>query len=246
MHRISRWWAGSGALALLGCVEGGPPGVVSEAPVLADEVVEAPGATGEGFGDPTRAVNGVRGAGPSQGSFDVYSLDYDARPYLVLGFRGRVVTDGPGDDFAVFENGFRYASGRGYFMDPVIVSVSRDGQTWVDMPHAYVAADPTRYSHAPEDWEGFAGLTPVLLHAEDNPVDPFDRVAAGGDAFDLASLPLDGGEAEAIRREGFRYVRLESAAIRVNPETGQRYPRDPTSNGADIDGVIGRWLAEAP
>ncbi|GAB4198487.1 MAG: LIC_13355 family lipoprotein [Sandaracinaceae bacterium] len=210
-------------------------------PVIADEIVDAPGATGEGFGDATRTVNGVRGGGASQGSLDVYSLDYAERTYLVLGFHGGVITDGPGADLVVFENPFRYAAGTGNFMDPVIVSVSRDSETWVDLPHDYVAADPTRYSIDPDDWVGFAGVTPVLLHAEDHAVDPFDRVAAGGDHFDLGDLD-DSGEAGAIRREGARYVRLESAATRVDPDTGERYPRDPTSNGADIDGVYARYV----
>nr|MDQ3035769.1 LIC_13355 family lipoprotein [Myxococcota bacterium] len=193
--------------------------------------------------DPSRATNGVRGGGPTQGSLDVYSLDYGERSELVLGWHGAVVTDGPGADLVVFENAFRYEGG--HFMDPVIVSVSRDGETWVDLSHEYAAGDPTRYSPDPDDWIGFAGLTPVLLHADTNPVDPFDPIAAGGDAFDLAELP-DEGEAGVIRRDGARYVRLESAAARVNPATGARYPRDPTSAGADIDGVFARYLVPPP
>lgn len=248
------WKVCAGALALaMGCGgdvgsagDGGPARgdgdvIVGPAtPVLAGEVVDAPGATGEGFGDPTRAVNGVRGGGPTQGSLDVYSLDYAERTHLVLGFGGGAVTDGPGADLVVFENAFR-AEGGGHFMDPVIVSVSRDGETWVDLPHEYAAEDPTRYSVDPEDWIGFAGVTPALLHVEEHPVDPFDPVAAGGDPFDLAALG-DEGEGAAIRREGARYVRLESAANRVNPATGERYPRDFVSNGADIDGVYARYV----
>jgi hypothetical protein len=209
-------------------------------PIYATTVVEAPGATGEGFGDPTRAVNGVRGAGPAAGSLDVYSLDYAERTHLVLSWGGRTVRNGPGADFVVFENPFRTFGGA-MFMDPVIVSVSRDGATFVDLPHAYLAPDPTRYSADPDHWQGFAGRTPVLLHEELHPVDPFDPVAAGGDAFDLDALE-DHGEAGAIRREGFRYVRLTSAAIVTNPATGMPYPRDPLSNGADIDGVYARWV----
>lgn len=222
--------------------EPAPGGIDDPSPMLADTIVDAPGASGESTGDPERAVNGVRGAGPNQGSLDVYSLDYAERPHLVLGWRDLVMRDGPGADFVVFENPFRTADASAYFMDPLVVSVSRDGTTFVDLPHAYVAADPTRYSTSPEDWEGFAGLTPVLLHEEDNAIDPFDPIAAGGDAFDLATLPEDGGEGDAIRREGARYVRLTSAATLENPETGAPYPRDPVGTGADIDGVYARWL----
>lgn len=229
-----------GLTALAGC---GTPGEASPAPARLDVVVDAPGATGEGFGDPARATNGVRGAGPTQGSFDVYSLDYATRPHLVLGVAGgRVVRNGEGADLVVFENAFRSGEGEGHFMDPIVVAVSRDGTTFVDLPHQYLAPDPSEYSTDPDHWQGFAGITPVLLHEEDAPADPFDPIAAGGDAFDLDALPLDGGEAEAIRGEGFRYVRLTSAAIEIDPRTGARHPRDPVSTGADVDGVYVRWV----
>lgn len=42
---------------------------------LADRVIAAPGASGSGFGDPQRAVNGVKGGGLTNGSVDVYSLN---------------------------------------------------------------------------------------------------------------------------------------------------------------------------
>lgn len=215
----------------------GPPD-----PVAADLVIAAPGATGEGFGDPANAVNGVRGGGPNMGSLDVYSLGYGENAELVLAWSGGVVSNGPGVDFVVFENGFLAASASGYyFMDLAVVSVSRDGETWVELPHDYVAVDETRYSPDPADWEGFAGRWPVLLNDDTNTADPFDPQAAGGDGFDLDALD-DEGEAGAIRREGFRYLRLTAAPARTNPDTGAPYVRDPTSNGPDIDGVIARWL----
>lgn len=233
------------SIATLACSGDPVSGDLDPTPRLADLVVDAPGATGEGFGDPGRAVNGVRGGGPTTGSLDVYSLDYAARPHLVLAWEGRVVRDGPGPDLVVFENAFRTTGTSAYFMDPAIVAVSCDGATWIDLPHAYVAADPSRYSSSPDDWEGFAGITPVLLHAETNDVDPFDPIAAGGDAFDLATLPAGDPEADAIRAEGARFVRITSAAIVTNPETGMPYPRDPVGSGADIDGVYARWLEPA-
>lgn len=224
----------------------GEGGTASPAAALADEVFEAPGATFDGFGDPSRATNGVRGGGPNGGSFDVYSLDDAARPYLSLGWSGRRVMDGPGADLVVFENAFRLMSGMDQFMDPMVVSVSRDGRVWVDLPHDYVAPDERLYVRDPDAWQGFAGRTPVLLHTEEHPVDPFDPIAAGGDAFDLAALPSDGGEGDAIRLEGARYVRLESASRRNNPDVGAPFPRDVAGNGADIDGVFGRWVTARP
>lgn len=212
---------------------------------FADTVVDAPGADPAArFGDPALAVNGVRGGGQFAGSLDVYSLDYDRRTHLVLAFDGgrRAVLDGPGADLVVFENPFQYAGSDRFFMDPVIVEVSGDGERFRAFPHRYEPAPGETYDARPEAWPGFAGTIPVLLHVESNPLDPFDP-RAGGNAFDLADLGED-EEAMRLRASGVRFVRLTSAAIRIDPATGAPYPRDPVSNGADIDGVAGRYFAD--
>lgn len=206
-------------------------------PSFADELVEAPGAHDGVFGDPTLATNGVRGGGAREGSLDVFSL----RPgdQLVLAWRGARVVDGPGDDLVVFENPFEFGDGL-TFMDPVLVEVSLDGEGWVAFPHDYLAEDEAVYSHRREDWSGFAGLEPVFLHAEQRPMDPFDPMA-GGDRFDLATL--EGSEqADRIRAEGFRYVRLSPASDHDNPDTSAPFARDFLSDGPDIDGVFAQHL----
>jgi len=226
-------------LVLTGCAP-----IADEA--LADVVVDAPGADpSTAFADPMRAVNGVRGGGETMGSTDVYSLDYTNRPYVTLRWSGRRVTNGPGVDLVVFENAFRVsASADDYFMDPIVVAVSLDGQRWVELPHHYLAHDPSTYSARIEDWMGFAGVTPVIVNDDTNRMSWLDP-RAGGDAFDLDELAAD-GDAGAIRAMGFRYVRLTSAAIVVNPDTDADYPHDPASNGADIDGVAARGLVGDP
>ena len=167
----------------------------------------------------------------------MFSLGLDAGvdDRLVMGF-DRPVEDGPGEDLVVFENPFEYAADA-VFMDLVVVAVSDDGDRWWTFPHAYVHADPTLYVDDPDAWQGFAGRTPVLLHWEDNRVDPFDRVLAGGDGFDLADLPPD---TDGALPDGVRFVRLTSAGTTVDPSTGQPYPVDPIANGPDIDGVLAR------
>ena len=226
------------ALPLVGCASAAPDFAA------ADIVVEAPGADTSRFGDPSRAVNGVRGAGMGSGSFDVYALNYTTRPYLVVGFGDYAITDGPGADLVVFENGFLAASSETYFfMDPITVEVSSDGVTWRAMPFDYVTGDERVYVPTPEAWEGVAGTLPVLFHEETNAVDPFGPMA-GGNAFDLAELG-ESDDAMRIRRDGVRFVRLRSAGAVVNPDTGEAFPHDVVSDGADIDGVIGRYLTPA-
>jgi hypothetical protein len=206
---------------------------------LATEIVEAPGATGEGPRDAQRAVNGVRGAGQFAGNTnDVFSLGLEvgADDVIVLGFgNDAAAIDVEGPDLAIFENAFEVESG-GYFLDPIVVEVSADCETFVAFPHVYEAPDPTVYEPDPALWIGFAGLGPVLLHEEDNPVDPLSE-EAGGDRFDLADLDASDPVAADVLATGARCVRLRSAAVIVDPATGEPYPRDPISNGADIDGV---------
>lgn len=214
----------------------------------ADVVVNAPGAGDSPFRDPELAINGVRGGGTVQGSLDVFSLGVTATPagaqdnYVTLAWSGRTVIDGPGTDFVVFENCFAVELGVRHFIEAAVVELSRDGQTWVAVPHDYLNDDEAVYSDDPGHWSGFAGVQPVLLHEESNPVDPFDPALAGGDPFDLADLPDDGGEAEAIKREGFAFLRLVTAASVVNPDSGQPFPRDFIAQGPDIDGVYARYF----
>jgi hypothetical protein len=213
---------------------------------LADTVIDAPGASGRGFGDPMYAVNGVRGGGASNGSVDVYSLGYDpgVNDSITLGWADAVAGNGPGDDLAVFENPFVVAGGM--FMDLVIVEVSRDGAAWYPIAHDYVAGDETAYVHDPAAWPGFGGRSVVLLDVDLVPVDPFDRDLAGGDGFDLDDVVGDDAGAAAIRADGARQVRLVSAPARVNPDTGDPYVHDAISNGADIDGLAGRYVTHDP
>ena len=224
---------GTTATGTTGTTTGDP---APEGPVLADVVLEAPGADSGLFRDPELAVNGVRGGGPFMGSLDVYSIGLEpGDDLLVLGWSDRVVVDVPGPDLAVFENPFDTGpSSR--FMDPAIVEVSPDGIDFVAFPVDYDAPDRTVWSSDPTHWRGFAGVTPVSLHAEDNPVDPFS-LEAGGDVFDLADLPADDPTTVRIFMDGVRAVRVTAAAAQVDPETGAPWPRDPVSNGPDIDGI---------
>lgn len=235
-------------LLLAGCVaelpgDSAAPGDTAPhtLPPWADEVLSAPGHTGFGTRDAARAVNGARGKGRHQGSVDVFSLGLEpgVDDELVVGWSGRRLLDGPGPDLVVFENAFEVKGG-GWFIDPVIVEVTADGERWVAFPHDYTADDERAWVPDPALWPGFAGRTPVYLHEDDAPMDPFSE-EAGGDAFDLADLP--GEEGATVRASGVLAVRLTSAAARTNPDTGEVWPRDPVADGADIDAVYGRTFS---
>ena len=208
----------------------------------ADVVIAAPGASGVGFGDPLAAVNGVLGGGQNNGSTDVYSLRFAPalNNSITVAWRDGYLANGPGEDFAVFENGFD--TNLGPFMDLLVVEVSRDGVTWRALPHDYVTADENLYVRDRSAWRGFAGKTPVLLNDRSNQVDPFDRAAAGGDGFDLESLVGSDAATMAMRTEGVTMVRLTTAPSVVNDDTGAPFVYDSYSNGADIDGVAGRYI----
>ncbi len=211
-------------------------------PAAADQVESAPGADDLPFGDPTYAINGVRGGGTSAGGIDVYALDAQGEgAALIVRWTDRRLLDGPGVDLVVFENAFEVSPGH-HFMDPTLVSVSIDGVTWIDFPADRIDENRAEPSDDPTHWVGFAGLTPVQLHAEANAVDPFDADAAGGDGFDLGTLDPSDPDVAELLEHGVAAVRLRSASAVDDPATGAPWPTDPVANGADIDGVWGRVL----
>jgi hypothetical protein len=196
----------------------------------ADQIVDAPGRVEapSAVNRPEYAIDGEVVGDPMSGSTRVFSRGMSTEPannYVILEWTDRVVVDAPGADIVVFENAFETDSG--VFIDPAIVAVSEDGERWLEFPHDFLADDETVYSANPDDWEGFAGVTPVRWDSRDC-TDPFDS-AAGGDRFDLADLELGG--------DGVRFVRLVAAPTVENPDSGEPFPRHFISDGFDLDGV---------
>ena len=152
----------------------------------ASELVEFSPGPGAGFGQdqlPGIVLGPPDGRGPEAGGLDVLSLGQGGR--IVLGFGTSHITDGPGDDFIVFENPFWPAGdSRAVFAELGQVEVSEDGETWISFP----CDIDTR--------QGCAGWRPPL---------PFDPELilpptlddCGGDGFDLATLGL--AEAKFVR-----------------------------------------------
>jgi hypothetical protein len=142
-------------------------------------VVDYSPGPGGGFGAdrlPDVVLGAPRGAGLRAGSTDTLSLGTGGSVTLELGV---VAVDGPGADLLVFENAFRVSgSATDLWVEPAQVEVSADGATWTAFPCDALTAP----------YVGCAGLAPVLANADTNTLDPLDPLAAGGDAFDLATI----------------------------------------------------------
>ncbi|GIW41808.1 MAG: hypothetical protein KatS3mg076_2385 [Candidatus Binatia bacterium] len=179
---------------------------------FADSVVAFHPGPGAGYGQdrfPQVVLGPPEGGGESQGSLDVLSLGHGGE--IVLGFLDEVICDGPGPDFTVFENPFRF--GTGVFAELGIVAASRDGKDFRTFPF-----DPV-------SWEGLAGRTPVLSNTS-NGIDPTDPRISGGDSFDLAAVGL----------EWAAFVRILDAGDLVE-DPGNRLP-GPGTAGFDLDAVV--------
>jgi len=134
---------------------------------------------------------------------------------ITLGLRRGVIVDGPGADFTVFENAFRYGAGRIY-AEPATVEVSRDGLEWVMFPYDLASC------------RGLAGVTPTSGQ------DPYDPQRSGGDRFDLAEVGVD----------SVRWIRLRDVtSIVLNNPASPFF--DPTLTGFDLDVVLALHAVDA-
>jgi hypothetical protein len=129
---------------------------------------------------PAPILGPPRGAGCCSGSLDVVALGNGGS--VVVAFGGTAIVDEPGPDFTVFENAFN-ASGDPTqpFAELGTVSVSEDGETWVEFP-----CTATEYPYGT-----CAGWHAVFANADDNDVDPLDPAVSGGDLFDLADVGVE-------------------------------------------------------
>jgi hypothetical protein len=177
-------------------------------PGFVTEVVSVQYGAQAGFGQasmPQVVFGPPHGAGSKEGSLDVVSLGLDGS--IVLGF-DHGIADGPGADLIVFENVFFAGGDPDHpFVEPATVSVSDDLSSWTAWPCAPEIAP----------YDGCAGTHPVFSNP-DNEISPFDVQAAGGDAFDLASIGISRA----------RYLRIQSSS---------RVPGTSGTSGFDLDAV---------
>lgn len=231
-----------------------PPTVLPNDIAIANTVVASPSSNiSLPFKDPQKAINGVCGAGQFAGSTDVYSLGTTlATGFLTLSWNGRTVRNVSGIDFVVYENPFQYSGSDTYFLEAIVVEVSFDGTNFCGFAPEYRGTF-IDVSQRRQDWDGFAGLTPVLYNMGSNRLSLNDLFAnptsegymgtGGGDGFDLDQLSTDNSFSigctttvfNTIKQSGFRFVRLTNATVRGFPA-----PRGSFDGAPDIDGVVAR------
>jgi hypothetical protein len=152
------------------------------------------------------------GAGELKGSFDVISLGQGGT--IVVGFEPRVIVDGTGPDFIIFENAFWVGGDMSKpYAEPAEVSVSDDGMTWKTFP---CTATTTPFGAC-------SGWKPVYSNPE-NGISPFDPAKAGGEAFDLADVGM-----------------TQAKFVRIIDKQSSMCPSDPmmktTNLGYDLDAI---------
>lgn len=133
---------------------------------------------------------------------------------IIVGFKDRVLMNGPGVDFVIFENAFVNPVGNGIFAEPGIVSVSQNGIDYYEFPFN------------PASFEGLSGTAPTN---GDN--DPFNPEVSGGNKFDLDDVGLD----------HIKYIRIKDTTLLVKslPQGHKFKNPDFLLTGFDLDAVVG-------
>jgi hypothetical protein len=136
---------------------------------------------------------------------------------IIVGFKDRVITNGPGTDFIIFENAFINPVNNGIFAESGIVSVSQDGITFFEFPYN------------PVTLVGLAGITPT-----NGDKDPFNPDVSGGDKFDLEDLGLD----------YIKYIKIKDTTLIIKslPQSSKYKSPDFLLTGFDLDAIVGLYL----
>lgn len=138
---------------------------------------------GSGVFDQNLILGGPRGGAGS------HVLTLGSGGDVTLGF-DVTITNGPGADFVVFENGFEF-NGQIY-PEMAMVEVSTNGVDFARFPIRYDGPQgPFASVFELLDWGVYSGLTgaiPPLANVDTNTLDPFNPVEGGGEAFDLDDL----------------------------------------------------------
>jgi hypothetical protein len=148
---------------------------------FASEVLSHSFGGGQSFNQATGFPNAIFGPPAAGDPSSVVSLGNGG--WVVLGFSGNAIVDGPGVDFTVFENPLPG------FKELATIAVSDDARHWTEFP----CTAPRDAS----DYGSCAGVG-VVYSSPSNGIDPLDPALSGGDHYDLADIGV----------QHARYVRI--------------------------------------
>lgn len=141
------------------------------------------------------------------------------------------ITDGPGFDFAVFENGFQAS-----YLELAFVEVSSDGDYFLRFPA--VSLTETEGVEEFPDRDNFSLLDPTNLHQLAG-----KYIGGFGTPFDLAELPTN----PRLNKGLITHVRVVDVVGSINPAWGSRdsegrlikdpFPTRFPTGGFDLDAV---------
>ncbi len=138
---------------------------------------------------------------------------------IIIGFKNKILKNGQGPDFTIFENAFINPVTNTVFAEPGIVSVSQDGITFYQFPFDTLTL------------KGFAGI-----NYTNGKKDPFNPKISGGDSFDLEDLGLD----------YIRYIKIKDTTefIKSLPEDHKYWNPEFILTGFDLDAIVGLYLED--
>lgn len=204
---------------------------------FASSVVTFNQGTGSGNFDTGNVLGGPQGGGFNNGALHILSLGIGGSVTLAFDV---TITDGPGADLTVFENGFVF--GGGNYSEVAFVEVSTDGVAFARFPSRYAGPPGPQAPFGALPFGTFSGLAgglPGIANVFTNAIDPFDPVVSGGESFDLAELtqhPLV--LAGTVDLANVHYVRIVDMVSGVDVDSfGVMIQDNGGASGADIDAV---------
>lgn len=138
---------------------------------------------------------------------------------IIVGFKNKILKNGDGVDFIIFENAFVNNINNGIFAEPAVVSVSKDGINFIEFPFDK------------DSLIGLAGITPT-----NGSVDAYKYPQSGGDGFDLSVIGLDYIKYIKIKDTTLHITKLDKSNKFYNPEF--------LLSGFDLDAVLGLYLED--
>jgi hypothetical protein len=141
------------------------------------------------------------------------------------------ITNGPGFDFAVFENGFTLGGSGMAFLELAFVEVSSDGIRYVRFPTADNVQDTTQIgSFGTMDGSRLNNLAGKYVYGYGTPFDLDDvRDSAGLDVNNITHIRV----IDVIGTLDSTYATHDSRGYRINDP----YPTNYASSGFDLDAV---------